>query len=62
MYNFIWKIKPHYLNRGILGNLFNQGGLNAIDFEVSNTTFKIKWIQNCIKSNNKLWYYIPNLV
>jgi len=62
MYNFIWKNKPHYLNRGILGNLFHQGGLNAIDFEVSNTVFKIKWIQNCIKSNDKLWYYISNQI
>lgn len=62
MYNFIWKNKLHYLNRDILGNLFNQGGLNAIDFGVSNVVFKIKWIQNCIKSNNQLWYYIPNLV
>ncbi len=62
MYNFIWRNRPHYLNRDILGNLYYQGGLNAIDFEASNTIFKIKWIQNCIKSNNKLWYYIPNLV
>lgn len=32
LFTFIWKSGPHYLNRNVLCNLFNQGGLNAIDF------------------------------
>ncbi len=62
IYNFIWKNKHHYLNKKILCNPLNQGGLNVLDFEISNTIFKIKWIQNYIRSKDKLWYYIPNII
>ncbi len=62
IYNFIWKNKHHYLNKKILCNPLNQGGLNVLDFETSNTIFKIKWIQNYIRSKDKLWYCIPNII
>ncbi len=43
-----------------LCNPLIQGGLNVLDFEISNTIFKTKWIQNYIRS--KVWYYIPNII
>lgn len=45
LFNFIWKNKPHYLNRNILCNSY-QGGLNMLDFATSNTIFKLNWIKH----------------
>lgn len=62
LFNFIWKNKSHYLNKNILCNSYNQGGLNVLDFGTSNTIFKLNWIKHYIKHTDKLWYIIPNLI
>lgn len=62
LFNFIWKNKPHYLNKNILCNSYNQGGLNVLDFVTSNTIFKLNWIKHYTKHKDKIWYIIPNLI
>lgn len=43
-FNIIWRNKPHYLKRQILGSPCDLGGLNALDFHSSNMIFKVNWI------------------
>ncbi len=56
-FNFIWKNKPHYLNKNILCK-----NVNVLDFVTSNTIFKLNWIKHYIKHKDEIWYIIPNLI
>ena len=62
IFNFIWKNKPHQLKQTVLCNPYCQGGLNALDFNTSNTVFKIKWLKRYLRGKIKLWYIIPELI
>lgn len=58
--NFIWKNKHHYLKRNVLTGPRSEGGIEMLDFSDLNNTFKIKWLQECIKKPKSIWYFIPN--
>lgn len=59
LYNFIWRNKPHYLWRDILTNTQEQGGLEVLDFNTLNNTFKINWILKYVKNQNSIWNVFP---
>lgn len=44
-----------------MGKQYNEGGLNAINFECMNGALKIKWLQSFVKSNS-IWYHVPRQV
>lgn len=58
--NFIWKNKHHHLKRNVITGLRGEGGIEMLDFFDLNNTFKVKWLQECIKKPKSLWYFIPN--
>lgn len=41
---FLWKNKSHYMRKSVVLNSYNNGGLNFIDFDSLNNTFKINWL------------------
>ena len=61
IFNFIWKNKPHQLKQTVLCNSCCQGGLNASDFNISNSIFLINWLKRYLQGKSKLWYIIPEL-
>ncbi len=62
IFNFIWKNKLHQLKRTILCSPYCEGGLNALDFNTSNSIFKINWMKRYLQGKKKLWYIIPELI
>lgn len=40
----------------------DEAGIQMLDFQNFNYTFKVKWLQECIKTPQSLWYFIPNNV
>lgn len=38
----------------------SDGGLEVLNFENTNNTFKINWLKRCLLGSNSLWYFIPN--
>ncbi|KAI2650693.1 hypothetical protein H4Q32_000737 [Labeo rohita] len=62
LFRFIWKNKTEYIQRKVIIRNYKEGGLNAIDFEAINQTFKINWIKYCLSNNDLPWFWIPNLI
>lgn len=52
--------KKHYISKGNLTKPFEEGGLQAIDFECLNSTLKLNWLKSFIKHQHKLWFLFPN--
>ncbi len=44
-FSYIWKRKAHYVKKGKLVKDYKEGGLQAIDFDCLNGTFKINWLK-----------------
>ncbi|CDQ93629.1 unnamed protein product [Oncorhynchus mykiss] len=59
LYHFIWRNKPHYLRKDILTNTQEQGGLEVLDFNTLNNTFKIHWILKYVKNQNSILNVFP---
>uniref|UniRef100_A0A9J8DK74 Reverse transcriptase domain-containing protein n=1 Tax=Cyprinus carpio carpio TaxID=630221 RepID=A0A9J8DK74_CYPCA len=62
LFRFIWKNKTEYVQRKSIIRNYKEGGLNALDFNIINQTFKINWIKNCLSNNELPWFWIPNLI
>ncbi len=62
LFRFIWKNKTECIQRNSLVRRYKEGGLNALDFQTINQTFKINWIKKCISNNDLPWFWIPNLI
>ena len=58
--NFAWKNRHHYLKKDILSGPRNEGGFDLLNFFDLNNTFKIKWIKECLRASDSIWYFIPN--
>ena len=55
--NFAWKNRHHYLKKDILSG---PRGFDLLNFFDLNNTFKIKWIKECLRASDSIWYFIPN--
>uniref|UniRef100_A0A669EBX3 Reverse transcriptase domain-containing protein n=1 Tax=Oreochromis niloticus TaxID=8128 RepID=A0A669EBX3_ORENI len=61
-FDFIWKRKTHYIRQGNLVKRFEDGGLQAIEFDSLNGTLKINWLRSFLRSQNSLWFHIPSKI
>uniref|UniRef100_A0A3B3IJR3 Reverse transcriptase domain-containing protein n=1 Tax=Oryzias latipes TaxID=8090 RepID=A0A3B3IJR3_ORYLA len=61
-FNFIWKRKTHYVKQGTLTKKYEDGGLQAIDFNSLNGTLKINWLKSFIRNQNSIWFIVPNKI
>lgn len=59
LFNFIWRCKIHYIKKTVIMNSYENGGLNVLDFDSLNNTFKINWMAQFIRSPNSIWNVIP---
>lgn len=58
-FNYIWKRKAHYIKKATIVKDYKEGGLQAIDFDCMNGTFKINWLKNFLINNNSFWFCTP---
>ena len=61
-FDYIWKRKSHYLKKATLVKDYEDGGLQAIDFDCINGTLKIKWLRSFLANNNSFWYSVSREV
>uniref|UniRef100_A0A3B3D2N2 Reverse transcriptase domain-containing protein n=1 Tax=Oryzias melastigma TaxID=30732 RepID=A0A3B3D2N2_ORYME len=61
-FKFIWKRKTHYIKQGNLTKKYEDGGLQAIEFNSLNGTLKINWLKSFVKNQNSIWFAIPNKI
>lgn len=61
-FNFIWKRKTHYIRQGNLIKSYEEGGLQAIDFDSLNGTLKINWLRSFVKNPNNVCFFIPEII
>lgn len=62
MYNFIWRNKPHYLRKDILLNSKQNGGLEVLDYEYLNYSFKVNWFIKLLRNKDSIWRIFPNFI
>ena len=56
MFNFIWDQKPDKINRNILCQNYNNGGLKMIDLKKNVLSLKASWVKRILdKDNNGQW-------
>ena len=59
MFNFIWDKKPDKINRKILCQNYNNGGLKMIDIKTFVLSLKASWVKRILdKDNNGQWKQI----
>lgn len=58
--HFIWKNKQHYLKKEIICNKISRGGLEMLDFNLMNNSFKVKWIKKYLENPESIWFCIPH--
>ncbi len=57
-FNYIWKRKAHCVIKLVkLVKDFKEGGLQAIDFDCMNGTFKINRLKNVLINEKNFWFY-----
>lgn len=61
-FNFIWRNKTLYIRKGEVLKSYDEGGLNAIDFDSMNGTLKLKWLQSFISCGRAFWFKIPSTI
>lgn len=59
---FLLKNKSHYLRKSVILNTYNNGGLNFIDFDSLNNTFKLNWLNQYLAKPSSIWNVFPQLV
>ncbi len=60
--NFLWKNKTHYIRKSVILNSYNKGGLNVINFDSFNNTFKINWLKQYLSKPTSSWNAFPQLI
>ncbi len=60
--NFLWKNKTHYIRKSVILNSYNKGGLNFINFDSLNNTFKINWLKQYLSKPTSIWNTFPQLI
>lgn len=58
-YDYIWKRKAHYLKKATIVKDYEDGGLQAIDFDCINGSLKTKWFRSFLVNSNSFWYCVP---
>ena len=53
LYNFLWGSKSEKIKTTEMINEYDKGGLKMIDIHSFNASFKIKWVQSCLNTDNK---------
>ena len=61
-FKFIWKNKCQYIRKDDMVKLYEEGGVNAIDFEVMNGVLKLKWLKAFVSDVHSFWAIIPNMI
>lgn len=61
-FRFIWRNKCHYIKKNDMIKNYEEGGANAIDFDVMNGVLKLKWLRSFIRKKNSFWNIIPNVI
>ncbi len=59
IFQFLWRIKTHYLKRSQLVKEYKNGGLKALDFEALIGSFRINLLKTCFACSNSMWFHIP---
>ncbi len=59
---FLWKNKTHYIRKSVILNSYNKGGLNFINFDSLNNTFKINWLKQYLSKPTSIWNAFPQLI
>ena len=60
--NFIWRNKCHYIRKNDTVKDYEEGGVNAIDFDIMNGVLKLKWLQSFLKNSDSFWFTVPHVV
>jgi len=55
--DFIWNNKSHKLKKSILANKKSEGGLEVLNFDDTNNTFKINWLKRCLLGSVYMVFY-----
>ena len=53
LYNFLWGRKSEKIKTTEMINEYDKGGLKMIDIHSFNASFKIKWVQSCLNTDDK---------
>jgi len=62
LFDFIWKNRTHYIRKSVIMNNYESGGLNFLDFNTLNNTFKINWAKHFLKNPVSIWNFIPHFI
>lgn len=61
-FDFSWKNRNHYIRKGDLLKSYEEGSIKAIDFEIMDGVFKIKWLQIFLQNANEIWFCLTSLI
>lgn len=61
-FDFIWKMKSHYIRKSDMIKDYEEGGLKTIDFDIMNGVIKLRWLQAFINDKSSFWFEIPTIV
>ncbi len=54
--------QTHYIRKSVILNSYNKGGLNFINFDYLNNTFKINWLKQYLSKPTFIWNAFPQLI
>lgn len=61
-FKFIWRNKCQYIRKDDMIKKYEDGGVNAIDFDVMNGVLKLKWLKSFICNHQSFWYIVPSAI
>ncbi len=53
-FKFIWRNKCQYIRKDDMIKKYEDGGVNAIDFDIMNGVLTLKWLKSFICNNHSL--------
>lgn len=62
IFQFMWRNKTHYIKRSQFVKDIDKGGINALDFEATIGTFRIKCLKAFFMQPNSMWFHIPGSI
>ncbi len=58
-FDFIWKMKSHYIRKSDMIKDYEVGGLKTIDFDIiMKRVIKLNWLQSFINNESSFWFQI----
>lgn len=61
-FKFIWRNKCQYIRKDDMIKKYEDGGVNAIDFDIMNGVLKLKWLKSFICNNHSFWFIVPSAI